>query len=78
MSHTAFGEGKREKKMQRDVCVCVCERERERERELERGKERGGVHAHMLSRFSCGCPWDSPGKNTGVGCHVPLQGIFLI
>ena len=22
------------------------------------------------------CPWDSPGKNTGVGCHVPLQGIF--
>ena len=23
------------------------------------------------------CPWDSPGKNTGVGCHVPLQVIFL-
>ena len=23
------------------------------------------------------CPWDSPGKNTGVGCHFPLQGIFL-
>ena len=22
------------------------------------------------------CPWDSPGKNTGVGCHVLLQGIF--
>ena len=22
------------------------------------------------------CPWDSPGKNTGVGCHAPLQGIF--
>ena len=19
------------------------------------------------------CPWDSPGKNTGVGCHVLLQ-----
>ena len=19
------------------------------------------------------CPWDSPGKNTGVGCHFPLQ-----
>ena len=18
------------------------------------------------------CPWDSPGKNTGVGCHFPL------
>ena len=21
------------------------------------------------------CPWDSPGKNTGVGCHSLLQGI---
>jgi len=24
------------------------------------------------------CPWDSPGKNTGVGSHSLLQGIFLI
>ena len=23
------------------------------------------------------CPWDSPGKNTGVDCHFLLQGIFL-
>ena len=23
------------------------------------------------------CPWDSPGKNTGVGYHDLLQGIFL-
>ena len=22
------------------------------------------------------CPWDSPGKSTGVGCHALLQGIF--
>ena len=22
------------------------------------------------------CPWDSPGKNTEVGCHVLLQEIF--
>ena len=22
-------------------------------------------------------PWDFPGKNTGVGCHFILQGIFL-
>ena len=22
------------------------------------------------------CPWDSPGKNTGVGFHALLQGIF--
>ena len=24
------------------------------------------------------CPWDSPGKNTGVGSHFLLQGIFQI
>ena len=23
------------------------------------------------------CPWDSSGKNIGMGCHVLLQGIFL-
>ena len=23
------------------------------------------------------CPWDFPGKNTGVGCHSFLQGIVL-
>ena len=23
------------------------------------------------------CPWNSPGKKTGVGCHALLQGIFL-
>ena len=22
------------------------------------------------------CPWNSSGKNTGVGCHFLLQGIF--
>ena len=22
------------------------------------------------------CPWDSPGKNTGVSCHFLLQGLF--
>ena len=24
------------------------------------------------------CPWDSPGKNIGVGCHALFQGIFPI
>ena len=23
------------------------------------------------------CPWDSPGKNTEMGCHFFLHGIFL-
>ena len=38
---------------------------------------------NVLSHFSgktttrfC-CPWDFPGKNTGVGCRALLQGIFL-
>ena len=29
-----------------------------------------GVHPARLL-----CPWDFPGKDTGVGCHVLLQGI---
>ena len=29
---------------------------------------------HGLTRLLC--QWDSPGKNTGVGCHSLLQGIF--
>ena len=31
-----------------------------------------GTYARLL------CPWDSPHKNTGVGCHALLQGTFLI
>ena len=45
----------------------------------------------LLSRFSCVrllatlwteptrllCPWDSPGKNTGMGCHFLFQEIVL-
>ena len=28
-------------------------------------------HRHQPTRLPC--PWDSPGKNTGVGCHFLLQ-----
>ena len=28
------------------------------------------------ARLFCPCPWNSPGKNTVVGCHFLLQGIF--
>ena len=47
------------------------------------------MHTYVLSHFSCVwlcvtlqparllCPWDSPGKNIGVGCHALLRGIFL-
>ena len=40
-------------------------------------------HFHIFSLHSYGpqparllCPWDSPGKNAGVGCHTLLCGIF--
>ena len=32
---------------------------------------------HGLQPARLLCPRDSPGKNTGVGCHFLLQGIFL-
>ena len=45
------------------------------------GKEKVLSHVRLLR--PCGlcsarilCPSDSPGKNTGVGCHFLLQGIF--
>ena len=28
-------------------------------------------------KIASSCPWDFPGKNTGVGCHLLLQEIFL-
>ena len=31
---------------------------------------------HGLEPARLLCPWDSPGKETGVGCHALLQGIF--
>ena len=45
------------------------------------------MHAYLLSHVRLFaipmdptrllCLWDFPGKNTGMGCHFPLQGIFL-
>ena len=33
------------------------------------------LRPHGLQPTRLLCPWDSPGKNTGVGCHALLQGI---
>ena len=33
---------------------------------------------HGLQPAGILCPWNSPGKDTGVGCHSLLQGLFLI
>ena len=32
--------------------------------------------SHGLQPARLLCPWEFPGKNTGVGCHFLLQGIF--
>ena len=32
---------------------------------------------HGLQPVRLLCPWDFPGKNTGMGCHFFLRGIFL-
>ena len=34
------------------------------------------LQPHGLQPTRLLCPWDFPGKNTGVGCHFLLQGIF--
>ena len=46
------------------VCVCVCSA-------MSNSLPLHGLQPTRLLR-----PWDSPGKNTGVGCHFLLQGIF--
>ena len=42
----------------------------------------GCIESDMTERLywnrSLLCPWNFPGKNTGVGCHFLLQGIFLM
>ena len=35
------------------------------------------MQPHGLQPTRLLCPWDFPSQNTGVGCHAPLQGIFL-
>ena len=35
------------------------------------------LRPHGLQPTRLFCPWDFPGKDTGVGCHFLLQGIFL-
>ena len=34
------------------------------------------LRPHGLQPARLLCPWDSPGKNTGAGCHFLFQGIF--
>ena len=36
------------------------------------------LQPHGLQPAKLLCPWDFPGKNTGVDCHFLLQGVFSI
>ena len=51
------------------VCVRVCAR--------AYSVLSDSVQPHGLESCTLLCPWDFPGKNTGVGCDFLLQGIFL-
>ena len=35
------------------------------------------LQSHRLQPARLLCPWDSPGKNMELGCHVLFQGFFL-
>ena len=49
------------------VCVCVC---------VSCSVVSDSLWTHGLWLARVLCPWNSPGKNTGVGCCSLLQGIF--
>ena len=47
------------------ICVCVC-----------CSVMSNSLRPHGQQPARLLCPWNSPGKNTGVGCHFLLQRIF--
>ena len=50
------------------VCVCVC---------VSGSVVSNSLQLHRLWSTRLLCPWNSPGKNSGVGCHSLVQRIFL-
>ena len=50
------------------TCMCVCT--------LSCSVVSDSLRLHGLWPTRLLCPWNFPGKNTGVGCHFLLQGIF--
>ena len=54
------------------MCVCLCVCVREHSVMSNSFQPHGLTPTRLLGTF----PWNFPGKNTGVGCHLLLQGIF--
>ena len=51
-----------------DKCFCVC---------VSHSVVSDSLPPHGLGPTRLLCSWDFPGKNTGLGCHFLLQGVFL-
>ena len=60
------------------VCVCVCVRVCACVCMYSHSVMSNSLWPHGLEPTRFLCPLDFPGKNTGVGCHFFLQGIFPI
>ena len=58
------------------VCVCVCVCAHVCVCTLHHSVMSDSLRPIGLSPTKLLCPWDSPGRNTGVGGHALLQGIF--
>ena len=58
------------------LCVRVCPSKWGETERVSRSFEFYSLQPHGLQPARLLCPWDSPGKNTGVGGHALLQGIF--
>ena len=60
-----LGHGSKRNSASHNSCCCCC------------SVVAGALRPHGLQPARLLCPWDSPGQNTGVGCHALLHGIFL-
>ena len=59
-----------------EVCTTM-KTKNEAWRSVSRSVVPNSLWPHGLQPARLLCSWNSPGKNTGVGCHFLLQGIFL-
>ena len=57
-------------------CLHYCEYTKERKWKWSHSVVSDSLRPCGLKPIRLLCPWDSPGKNTGVGCHFLFQGIF--